>query len=468
MSGAAELARLDGIAQAELCRRGDVSPGELRTACLDRIDALNPLLRAVVTVADADEPRRRDGGGRPFEGVPFLVKDSTPWPGLRWTMGARVFARNVARAQTPYGRRLEEAGLVCVGKSALSEFGLLASTETRLFGATHNPWDLSLSAGGSSGGSAAAVAAGIVPLAHGNDGGGSIRVPASVCGVFGFKPSRGRTVAASVSNSDFMDMTSDHLLSRSVRDSALFLAITQKEQRAMVGAPLARKLRICAIERTLLGEEPEAPVRRAHAEALNLLGELGHEVDVINWPAFDAAALTDAFFVVAGAAMAGVVAMVDQARGTPVQQDELEPFSWSLVELFESRGSGALPLAREAFAGAVQAYLAATRPYDVVLTPTVGRASWPLGHLSPFLGREELLRRTGRILGYTPIQNIAGAPAMSVPLFQGESGLPIGSHLAAAPGADDLLLALAYQLEAARPWKDRWPPYSIPVLCRER
>jgi amidase len=461
----AALARLDGVAQADLCARGEVSADELFDACLARIEALNPLLRAVVTVA-RDRPRLASSG--PFSGVPFLVKDSTPWPGLRWAMGSRLFAANTAERHAPYGRRLEESGLVCAGKSAMSELGLLFSTETLLEGVTHNPWDLSSSATGSSGGSAVAVAAGLVPLAHANDGGGSLRVPASACGLFGFKPSRGRTVPASFATSDFGDMSSDHCISRSVRDSALFLSITEdRSSGAPIGFvrdPIARKLRIATWTRTVMGLEPEPPVRRAYDEAVALLTELGHSVEPIPPPMLDGPALGDAFYVVSGAAVAGIVESVDQLRGVPVQTEELEPFTWALLESFLARGPDALPQARALFAQAVHVYTEATRAYDVVLTPTIATEPWRLGHLSPILGREELLRLTGGAIGYTPIHNIAGCPAMSVPLHFPADGLPIGMHFAAAPGADALLLGLAYQLEQARPWKDHWAPYSIPAL----
>ncbi|MFY0579688.1 amidase [Cystobacter fuscus] len=461
----ASLARLDGMAQAELCARGEVSAAELFDACLARIDALNPLLRPVVTVA---RERPRPVGSGPFSGVPFLVKDSMPWPGLRWSMGSRLFAANVTQLQTPYGKRLEESGLVCAGKSAMSEFGLLASTETLLEGVTHNPWDLACSATGSSGGGAVAVAAGLVPLAHANDGGGSLRIPASACGLFGFKPSRGRTVPASFVSSDFGDMTSDHCISRSVRDSALLLSLTEdRSSDAPVGfvrEPIARGLRIAAWTRTAMGEEPEPRVLRAYDEAVALLIELGHEVEPITPPLFEGPELGDAFFLVSGAAVADVIERIDQTRDEPVQHDELEPFTWALVDSYLARGPDALPRARAAFARAVHAYGEATRGYDVVLTPTIATEPWRIGHLSPVFGREELLRRTGRALGYTPLQNIAGCPGMSVPLhFPGE-GPPIGTHFAAAPGADALLLGLAYQLEQARPWKERWAPYSIPSL----
>jgi amidase len=465
MSDLATLARLDAMAQADLIARRELGPDEAFDACLARIDALNPLLHAVVTVA-----RGRPGGptSGPLAGVPFLMKDASPWPGLRWSMGARLFAKNVAPAHTPYGQRLADAGLVCAGKTATSEFGLLGSTETLLEGITHNPWRLSSSAAGSSGGSAAAVAAGLVPMAHANDGGGSIRIPASVCGLFGFKPSKGRTVPAAFASSDFLDMTSDHCITRSVRDSALFLSITEDTTTGkpvgFVRDPGKRRLRVAAYTTTAMGEEPEPAVKRAFDDAAALLAELGHVVEHVKAPVYDGAALGEAFFLVAGAAIAGVVTSMDAMRGTPVQHDELEPFTWALIEAFEAAGPEALSRSRATFEASVRAYRAAVKDHDVVLTPTIATTPWSIGHLSPVLGRAELIARTARAVGYTPIHNIAGCPGMSVPLCFPENGLPIGTHLAAAPGEDAMLLALAYELEAARPWKDRWAPYSIPTL----
>jgi len=465
MTDLATLARLDGVAQAELCARGEITSDELFDAAQRRIEALNPLLRAVVTVHQEKRSPARSG---PLSGVPFLVKDASPWPGVRWAMGSRLFARNVAPQHTPYSRNLADAGLQCVGKTATSEFGLLGSTETLLEGITHNPWDLSYSAAGSSGGSAAAVAAGLVPLAHANDGGGSIRIPASVCGLFGFKPSKGRTLPAAFASSDFLDITSDHCISRSVRDSAHFLAITEDpahpQQTGLVLAPINRKLRIGTWTQTAMGEQPEPAVQQAYEDALALLTSLGHIVEPIAPPVVDGPALGDAFFLVAGAAIAGVVDMVDRTRGEPVQENELEPFTWALIEDFQARGAEALAKARATFASAVRTYRETTRDYDVIVTPTLATGPWRLGHLSPILPRDELIRRTARAVGYTPIHNIAGCPSMSVPLFFPNAGLPLGTLFSAAPGADALLLGLAYQLEQARPWKDHWPRYSIPGL----
>jgi amidase len=258
MKDLAFLARLDGIAQAELVARGELTADELLDACAERLAAIDPLIHAIPTV-DFDRARAAPRPSGPFGGVPFLVKDVAPYAGLRWSLGSRAFARNVAPVGTPFTARLDEAGLVTIGKSATSELGLLGSTETLLEGVTHNPWDLSYSAAGSSGGAAAAVAAGIVPLAHANDGGGSIRIPASVCGLFGFMPSRGRSVAAMLGESDFGALTIDHCVTRSVRDSALFLSITEARDGAFppvgfVRDPIARRLRIAAWSRTTMGQ----------------------------------------------------------------------------------------------------------------------------------------------------------------------------------------------------------------------
>ena len=466
MKDLAELAKLDAIAQAELCASGEISAAELWSACLERIAILNPLLRAVAVPAPGPSTARHPG---PLFGVPFLMKDSSPWPGLRWSLGARLFGARVTQQQTEYGRRLEEAGLVCAGKTALSEFGLLPSTETLLEGATLNPWNLARSPLGSSGGSAVAVAAGLVPLAHANDGGGSIRAPASACGLFGFKPSRGRTVVANRSGSEFVNMTSEHCLSRSVRDSALFLSITEDRSLSkpvgFVREPSTRRLHIGTWTASMIGEEPDSAVLRAHERTIVLLRTLGHRVEPIAAPRYEMPALADAYYLIAGAAVANVVDTIDRTRGEPVQSGELEPFTWALVDALAACLRDPVADSVAAFARAVRSYTEVTRPYDVVLTPTVGVESVPLGYLSPILAREILHERAMRVLGHTAIHNIAGCPAMSVPLHWSDAGLPIGAQFAAAPGEEALLLALAYELEQAQPWQQRWPPYSIPSLA---
>ncbi len=462
-----QLARLDGVAQAELVACGEVEASELLDACEERIAGLEPLLRSIAAL-DLERARAAPLVAGPFAGVPFLIKDVTPYPGLPWRVGSRLLHGNVG-VPTPYCARVDAAGLVTIGKTATSEFGLLGSTETLAHGPTLNPWDLSRSAAGSSGGAAAAVAAGLVPLAHANDGGGSIRIPAAVCGLFGFKPSRGRCVPASPGQSDFDQLTSDHCVSRSVRDSARFLLATAAMSERLPPLviderPPARRLRIAAWTRTGMGDEPTPAIADAHADTLALLVALGHEVEPIEAPPIDGAALGEAFFLVAGAAVAGVLAMVEAMQGNAPPRDAIEPFSRTLVERFLARGPAALEHARASFERASAAYRATTEPYDVIVTPTLATETWSLGHLSPLLPAETLLARTARAVGYTPIHNIVGCPAMSVPLHVSREGLPIGSHFAARVGDDALLLALAFELEAARPWRDRWPTWSHPAL----
>lgn len=464
---AREIALLDATAQAELVARGELTAAELLDAAEERVNRLEPLLHTMATVA-FDRARAARPAKGPFHGVPFLLKDTTPYPGLRWSLGSRLMRRNMAAPPTPFGARVDAAGLVVIGKSTMSEMGLLGSTETLAEGITHNPWDISRSATGSSGGSAAAVAAGLVPIAHANDGGGSIRIPACANGVFGFKPSRGRTVTALVGRSDFGDMTSDGCVSRSVRDTARFLSLVEDDVTAyrmgFVAGPDKRRLRIGAWSQTFDGREPAPEIQRAHDATVALLAELGHHVEEAKPPVFDAEPLGDAFFLVAGAAVADLVQLVNSTRGKIVREDELEPFSWALARRAIERGPAGLAVARDELAKAARAHLEAVSAYDVTVTPVLATQTWRIGHLSPLVPADELIRRTAETLGYTPIHNVAGTPAMSVPLHTSRDGLPIGAHFAAKPGDDAILLALAYELEAARPWADRWPPVSAPMV----
>jgi amidase len=461
------LARLDGVAQAELVARGELSALDLLEACQRRFELINPLLSAVVSHDfEAARARVKRGLSGPFAGVPFLFKDLNAYPGLRCSFGSRVFARNVAAQGSPLSERVDGAGLVTFGKSASSEFGLLGSTETLLEGVTHNPWSLTLSAAGSSGGAAAAVASGIVPLAHASDGGGSIRVPASAAGLFGLKPSRGRHVAAGP-RSDFDVLMSEGCISRSVRDSALFLSLIEdRENRELpplgdVREPARRRLRIGYTETTLLGTTPDPEVQRALEASVALCAELGHELQVAPAPRVDGPALSRGFFNSAGHALAGMASGLAPLLGRPPGEEDFEPFTLALIAEARAAGADGLAQAQAAFQAGTRGYLDAIAPFDVVLTPTLALPPWPLGWLSPLLARQELIARTEQAVCYTPIQTIAGCPAMSVPLYWTAAGVPIGSQFAAAPGREAVLLELAYELEAARPWAERWAPLSF-------
>jgi amidase len=461
-----ELSRLDAVAQASLVARGEVSALELVEAAIRRIEALEPTIHALAShdfAAARARAAQRPAG--PLGGVPFLVKDLLPYPGQRCAMGSRLFRANVAREGSPYTGCLDAAGLITLGKSTTSEFGLLGSTETRLEGVTRNPWDLSRSATGSSGGAAAAVASGMVPLAHASDGGGSIRIPASVCGLFGFLPGRGRHVSTGPAMP--FDLLRDHCVSRSVRDSALLLSLTEdRNGRAgppigYVDRPLARRLRIGFYSRTLIGDTPDPEVAQALEQTVALCTRLGHELVEAPPPDMDGPVLSSGFFTIAGAAMAQVAASIQGMLGRPIGADDFEPFTLSLIDWYRGLPSGAVERALASFEDASRRMHAYLEGYDVVLCPTVPVAPPTLGTISPELDRETVLRRTEKLAGYTPIHNIAGVPAMSVPLFTAPAGWPIGSHFAARRGEEATLLGLAYQLEEAAPWRNRWPPTAL-------
>jgi amidase len=456
---------LDATAQAELVRRGDVSSRDLVELALERIARLDVELGSVVHL-DRDGALARAGEALegPFAGVPFLAKDLLAMPGMRCAMGSRLFAGHVPAQPTPYTQAIDDAGLVTIGKTSTSELGLLGSTETQLEGTTHNPWSPRHSAGGSSGGSVAAVAAGLVPFAHASDGGGSIRGPASLCGLFGFMPSRGRTVPA-MPPSELPELVIDHCVSRSVRDSARFLAATERREHAvhppigMVEAPLSAPLRIGVVRKTVLGADAPADGEAAVNRAVALCGELGHHLEEAAFPPCEPSA-SEAFFVISGAGVTMLFDMVTPMLGRPVTESDVEPYTWELASWYRSLPADALSRAREQLSENGARMAAFMKEWDAVLSPTLGVPNPELGFMAPSLPREVLFRRIEGIAGFTAPPTMLGAPAMSVPLFWNDAELPVGCHFAAAPGQDARLLGLAYQLEAAAPWAERWPAFA--------
>ncbi|MFA9462450.1 amidase family protein [Thiohalorhabdus sp. Cl-TMA] len=456
-----EYVGLDALGMAELVQSGEVTASELMACALSLAGEQGARLNAVASVAE--NPGSHVAGGV-FEGVPFLVKELLAYPGLRTSMGSRLFADYVATEHTPYTRRLEESGLAVFGNTTSSELGLLGSTETLLHGPTINPWRDGYSAGGSSGGSAAAVAAGIVPFAHASDAGGSIRGPASACGVFGFKPSAGRCVAPGDAG-PLGGMLAEHCISRTVRDSAALLSVTEatgaEARYPPIGffrGPGKKRLKIGYYTRTLTGGEADAEVEEALNTVAALCWDLGHEVVPTPGPEIDGKAVSEGFFTVAGAAMDGLVATMQGALGREIGSDDLEPFTLRLIEWYRTLGRDAMARAIGRLQDAGERMNRFAEAFDVLLCPTLSAPAQPLGWLSPRLEREELVARTEDWVGYTPIHNAGGMPAMSVPLSMSGRGLPIGSHFAARPGDDALLLGLAYELEQAAPWAGRLPP----------
>lgn len=449
-----DYARWDGVEMARLVRDGQVTAADLAETARSLVER-RPALNAVADLVDSPVA---EGGDGPLAGVPFAVKELLAWPGLPWTMGSRLFAANPAPELSPYAARLKAAGLNVVCSTTSSEFGLLGSTESALRGITRNPWRDGLSAGGSSGGSAALVAAGILPMAHGNDAGGSLRVPAALNGLFGFKPSNRRCAPTGPDTSGFTTLVVEHCMSRSVRDSANLLAATERTGAdaayapvGLVAGPDAARLRIGVLAPTLLGQAPDAAVARELERTAALCDSLGHHVDVTELPPIDGEELSRAFFTSAALTLSQVAQMVAPMLGRAPGPEELEPFTLELIDWAGALGPDAHAAAEQALAAAGRAYRGLFDRFDVVLSPTLARPSWPVGHLSPDAGRETLIGRTEEAVGYTPVHNAAGCPGMSVPLGR-HDGLPVGMHFAGAPGADRQLLALAYELEAASPW----------------
>ena len=504
-----EYDRLDATALAGLVRGGQLSATELLEAALDRIDTRDPALGAVVRRRDeaarreaaelADGLRRRNPAllAAPFPGVPLLVKDLVATlAGEPTGSGNRVLAGCPRPLDSTFVRRLRAAGLVPVGRTATPEFGLMPTTEPEGGSATRNPWAPGRSPGGSSGGSAAAVAARIVPIATGGDGGGSIRVPASCCGLFGFKPSRGLVPVGPELGEVWAGLVTEHALTRSVRDSAALLdAVAGADAGAPYAAPspvggyaqaAARAepgvLRVAFTARPLAGPadtDAHPHCRAALAEAAALLESLGHEVEEAA-PPVDPAALSRDFVTVLAGHVAATVHDMALLLGRRVGPADLEPGTWSLALVGRSLSAAAYVQALERLRLAARAMAGFFEAHDLLLTPVLSRPPVALGELrlggaervaAQLTGRlhaggllraagilETVAARTFGYMAYTPLFNVTGQPAMSVPLHWSPDGLPIGVQLAGRLGDDARLFALAAQLERARPWADRRPP----------
>lgn len=459
----AAVAELDGVATAEAIRAGRLTALEAAEAAITRAQAMQPRLNAIVTESF---DRARAAAGLPiagaFAGVPTFIKDLDDVRGLPTKSGSRSFGRAAATAQGPYVDALERSGLVFLGKSSTPEFGLTASTEPLLHGPTRNPWNTDYSPGGSSGGAAALVAARVVPIAHATDGGGSIRVPASCCGVLGFKPSRDRSVPLGRPTGPVV-ISISHAVSVSVRDNAQWLAVTERtgtdkafEPVGFVQRERSRRLRIALDLEPLLGGPVDPEVRAAIENTARMCEALGHGVEIAPLP-LDKRGLVEAFMVYWASGAARVADVLAQQLGRTPTDADLEPWTLGLAQYFRQR--------RDRFETAVATIRATSaaceafhQRYDLLLTPVTTRLPYRIGELSPALPFDEHYARAMGFIGFTPIQNAAGTPAMSVPLHWSSSGLPIGSHFAARSGDERTLLELAYQLEAAHPWADRRPP----------
>jgi amidase len=453
------LAFLPALEQARLIRDGEVSSVELVQHYLERIERLDPDVNAYVTVC-ADEALAAAHSPRPgpFSGVPLPIKDLTETAGIRTTFSCRAFANHVPERDIEVVRRLRSAGFVLIGKTNTPEFGTTAVTESDLNGVCRNPWDPSRTSGGSSGGAAAAVAAGMAPIAHGSDGGGSIRIPASCCGLFGLKPSRGRVSPAPYG--DAYGFSAPGPLARTVADAAAFLdAIAGPEPGDPYAAP--RPERPFAEEvgepagrlRIAVALEPQHPVpvdpvcATAARDAAALLEELGHEVEAVTPPQ---TAETLELFAVVWQTIPTLYPVDDMSL--------LEPTNRAFAERAQTTSSVDYlkAYARLQLHGRMLAAFCAQ--YDAVLTPTLARPPVPVGWVREPADPWEQYARAADFTPFTPSVNVAGLPAASVPFARTDDGLPIGIHLIGRAAEESLLLRLASQLEQARPWAEERPP----------
>lgn len=469
---ASDLLVRPALELAELVRSGAVPASELVDTALRRADDLGPVLNAFVRL-DADAAMRdaagvRPGDPRPFAGVPIAVKDSVAQAGVPCRVGSALLRDYRPTADSATVTRLRRAGFVIIGRTAMPELGILPTTEPRLTGITRNPWDLSRTPGGSSGGAAAAVAAGIVPLAHGGDGGGSLRIPAACCGLIGLKPSRGRISAGPQLGDD--PLVVEGVLTRDVADAAALLdVLAGYEPGDATWAPPPAEPFLDHVRRSRqqpptglrigLALTPPVPADvdpgcvRATLDAARLLEDLGHRVDEARIPPFDEGtrrAFDDIWAVLAAEGVRGGEALI----GRPAAPADMEPLTWALYQ--QARGIDALAL-RQAVAEiqrAARAIVTAALRYDALLTPALAGPPVAVGAITGWLEPDPLqaLVLADRFSPYTAVWNMTGQPALTIPLRLGEHGLPVAVQLVGPPAGETVLLGLAAQLEDARVW----------------
>ena len=477
MAGIPEYERLDAIGLATLIARREVTALEVLEETIAQAEKFNTAINAVIlklydqarTVAKAPLPEG------PLAGVPFLLKDlGVLMAGTPTTGSSKLFADFIADHDSTIVARYRAAGLNIFGKTATAELGLACSTEPAMYGPCRNPWNLAYSAGGSSGGSAAAVAARILPVAHANDGGGSIRMPASACGLFGLKSTQGRNPSGPEVGEDWGGLIVNHCVSISVRDSATLLDATSAPD---VGDPYwvpppvgtfldevglaPRILRIALCINPWNGEPVDLECRQAAEDAAKLCESMGHHVTIAR-PEFDVASFEAAFLVIATTNVHAALAARSAAVGKTLEATDVEPLAWPWVQRGESLMASDYAAAVTTVYRTGRAVARFFSDHDILLTPTMCSPPTELGVQSlSNPDPDAFLVATKRSIGFTSLFNATGNPAVSVPLHWTASGLPVGVQFVAPFGDEATLFRLAAQLEIARPWKDRRPPLIV-------
>jgi amidase len=491
-----EYRQHDATSLAELIKKKEVTPAELLQTAIARAEEVNPRINAVVTkLYDlANEQLKKVDSNAPLAGVPYLIKDLGPQlKGTRYTCGSRILKDFISPENSVVTDRMIAAGLVIFGKTNTPEFGLTPWTEPELFGAARNPWNLDYTTGGSSGGSAAAVAAGIVPMASANDGGGSIRIPASCNGLFSMKPTRGRITLGPYFGEGWGGAVSEGLVSRSVRDSALYYDLVHGSTE---GDPYhikppehpfmheilqkPRKLKIGFTTKMPAGLK--APVDEENIKAVlhtvQLLRSLGHEVLEVELP-YRKEVLTELLYAMVYGETSATLDYIGEQRGRKPHRSEVEPNTWLLYKLGKSFSANAFALAKLKWNEVNRTMADFHAQYDLLLTPTLGMRPFEVGtmnnsyfedlslRLLNALGISSVIRYTGMIekiaektfswIPYAPLANITGQPSMTLPLYWTGEYLPVGTMFTAPLGDEATLFQLAAQLEKSQPWFSRVP-----------
>ena len=464
----------DGLALGEKVKAGEVSASELVDAAIDRIESSNETLNAVVTKVydQAREAAKAPRSNGLFAGVPFLLKDlGAALANVPFTGGSRFFEKDCPPADSVLVQRYKSAGLIPLGRTNTPEFGLNASTEPALFGPTRNPWNIARSPGGSSGGSAAAVAAGLVPLAHASDGGGSIRIPASCCGVFGMKTTRARNTMAPYLGEGLAGCAVEHVVSRTVRDSAAALDATagQAPGDPYIAPPNSKpfldetktepkRLKIAIATAAFNGLPVHPDCVSAAEQAGALCEQLGHIVEPAS-PQFDAEKLDQDYNAIFSICASANIRQRAKMVGRQLDPEQFERITWAMMTRAEAYSATDYVQLLNGLHSISREICRFFEDYDVLLTPTLAQPPVPLGHLDMMM--DDLDAYVHRLWGFASFTyqfNVSGQPAMSVPLFWNDDNLPIGVQFVGGYGDEATLFQLAGQLERASPWHDRYPP----------